>query len=189
MTLSDMIRTRFSVNTFDRTRQVPPDDIIALLDTAVWAPNHRNTEPWRFILLTDEARALYIETRRRMAVESSPAQDEHSQNLAGDGMVKKLGGVPSFLIIAMRNSPKPDVREEDYAATSALIQNFLLLAHEAGLGAVWKTWKDDPRLRALARLENDETVVGVLHVGYPAEDAPARSRVAARERFTHITGQ
>jgi nitroreductase len=187
MSLADIIRTRFSVNTFDLSRSVSPDEIIALLDTAVWAPNHRNTEPWRFILLTGGARDRYIATRRTMAVESSPAPDESARQAAGEGMLKKLGGVPMFLIVAMRNAAKADVREEDYAATSAVIQNFLLLAHDAGLGAVWKTWKDDPRLRAQCGLENDETVTGVIHIGYPMEAAPARSRVPARERFTHLT--
>ena len=54
MTNSEMIiniiKTRRNTKKFKDT-EVSNEIIESLLDSAIWAPNHRSTEPWRFFVI------------------------------------------------------------------------------------------------------------------------------------------
>ncbi|MEY8744989.1 nitroreductase family protein [Bacillales bacterium AN1005] len=50
----EAIKNRRTVKKFKKDA-VPTDKIIELLDAAVWAPNHKLREPWRFLLFTGDA--------------------------------------------------------------------------------------------------------------------------------------
>ena len=85
-----------------------------------------------------------------------------------------------------RESDHTHTRTEDYAATSALIQNILLLAWEKGIGSAWKTYPDDPRLNNLIGLGAGETVVGVLHLGYPSGDDKTPKRQELKTKISYL---
>src|SRR5919199_5662588 len=61
--LESVITERRSIKQFLPT-PVPRSLITRLLDLAVWAPNHRLTEPWRFYVLDGAARARLGEIAR-----------------------------------------------------------------------------------------------------------------------------
>lgn len=187
MDLAEVIRTRRSVGAFT-DRPVEPEQVLELLETAVWVPNHRLTEPWRFILLIGDSAGRYADIRREMALDACTSQDEDTRRQAGEGTYQKFSGVPAFLAVVMREHENPEIREEDYAACCCLVQNFLLLAWDRGLGTSWKTFKRDPRLRALLALSDDETVVGWLHLGYPDGKFAPTQRSPAHTRFTVLDG-
>ncbi len=52
--LAHTIRNRRSIRSF-KPETVPSEVILEMLETAVYAPNHRLTEPWRFIYAASEA--------------------------------------------------------------------------------------------------------------------------------------
>ncbi len=183
MELIEAIRTRRSIGAFT-DQPVEPELVVDLLETAVWVPNHRLTEPWRFVLLTGDAATRYAEIRRDMALDTCVSTDPETIRQTGEGTYQKFSGIPAFLAVIMKDNPNPEVREEDFAACCCLTQNFLLLAWARGLGTSWKTFKRDPRLRELLALADDETVVGWLHVGYPASTPAPAQRAAAVARFT-----
>lgn len=185
MNLSDIIRARRTVGAFAET-PFDPALILDLLDTAVYAPNHHMTEPWRFVLLVGEGRLRYAEARRALALAKSRAADALVRQQEGDGAYRKFARVPGFLAVIMREATDAETRDEDYAATAALIQNFLLLATERGLGTIWKTYKDHPALRELLQLQADEIVVGLIHLGYPVGSDPATPRTPGRNKTTMI---
>jgi nitroreductase len=60
--LAELIRTRRTVGAFT-AQPIPADLIMTLLETAVWAPNHRLTEPWRFVMMTGAGCSAYAEVR------------------------------------------------------------------------------------------------------------------------------
>lgn len=177
MTLSDLIRTRRSLKSF-APGPVSRDLIAELLDTAVYAPNHRLTEPWRFVVGDGEARNPIVDELVKIAVAKGKDFEKTRSRLAN---------VPMFLFVIMRENVDPLIREEDVSATSCVVDNFLLLAWERGLGTSWKTFTGTSELRQLVGLADDERVIGFLHVGYPPPEAPAeRSRMSARERLTFL---
>jgi nitroreductase len=187
MDLSEAIRTRRSVGTFT-DQPVEPELVLELLETAVWVPNHRLTEPWRFILLTGESAARYADIRREMALDACALEDAEARRQVGDGTYRKFRAIPAFLAVVMKEHPDAEIREENYAACCCLVQNFLLLAWQRGLGTSWKTFKRDPRLRALLGLAGDETVVGWLHLGYPDGAIAPSVRSPAHTRLTVLNG-
>jgi nitroreductase len=189
MTLTELIRSRRSVATF-KDQPVPLDVIHDLLETAVYAPNHRLTEPWRFIYLTGKGRLPYVTRRAEMVLENMAKQthNEAEQQKAYEGTIQKFSSVPAYLVVAMTKHPNAEVYEEDYAACACVIQNFLLLAWEQGIGTTWKTFKEDAGLRALLGLAEPEKVIGIIHVGYPAEEPRTGQRQVAHERLTVFTG-
>jgi nitroreductase len=120
-----------------------------------------------------------------MVVESSKSADESERQKAGDGTYAKFAAIPAYLVVIQKLAADPEIRDEDYAACAALIQNFMLLAWDQGIGTAWKTFKNDPRLRALAGLGEDEKVVGIIHIGYP-DESPTSARSPINERITII---
>jgi nitroreductase len=170
MTLDELITTRRSIKVF-KPDPVSFDLIIELLDKAVFAPNHRMTEPWRFILLSCEAKFAYAHLR---------AEDARERGKNYDKAKSEIEAVPCLIIVTSPASEDNHLEKENYAATCCAIQNFLLLAWDKGLGSLWKTFPEVPPLRNFLGLA-DEHVVGVIYLGYPAEIPPVRKRKRASE--------
>ena len=48
--LLEIIKSRRNTKNFTK-EDVSRENVELLLEAAVWAPNHRNTEPWRFFVV------------------------------------------------------------------------------------------------------------------------------------------
>ncbi|RST77409.1 nitroreductase [Siminovitchia acidinfaciens] len=168
--IADVIRNRTTVKTGFIDKEVSQDLVLSLLEDAVWAPNHKNREPWRFIFVSGERKDAFID-----AVLECQEPAKHASTR------RKFEEVPAFLVTVMNADPRQKVWEEDFAATSCLLQNFQLLAWEKELGVCWKTpvHIHDPKFRSAIGVEPGEKIVGVLHIGYFDKEITARRK---RER-------
>ena len=176
------INKRTSVRRF-RPDPVPREIIERLLDCAVRAPNHKLTEPWRFTVLTGRAKdhLAEIRARHRLKRYSDAATPEA---LAGADKVRRESRETPVCIVAMAAvNPDEITREEDYAATMMAIANLMIAAESLGLGTYLKSggvmW--DPELMELAGVPERFRVVGLISLGYPAEQDPPRRRKPAAE--------
>lgn len=63
------------------------------------------------------------------------------------------------------------MRNDDFAAVSALIQNLQLLAWDQGIGMVWKSGRIlyDKGFQQDMGLKENERFAAILHIGYPEE--------------------
>ncbi|WP_435924254.1 nitroreductase family protein [Paenibacillus sp. DYY-L-2] len=176
--LADLIMARRSVRVF-KPDPVKREEIIELLNVAVWAPNHGNRQPWRFILVMEEARTAFAD-----AVLQTYTAEEREK--IGAQRHAYLSGVPAQLIVLQQEDSRPKQREEDFGAVCSLIQNFQLAAWERGIGVVWKTnpYIHEPRFRSALGVQPGEKVVGVLLVGYAEVVPPARPREPAESKLT-----
>ena len=115
MDISEAIRERRTVGAFTE-QPIERDLIEELIEAAVWAPNHKHTEPWRFHVVSGAARddlagAVMAELEANGA---SPAKDPRA----------KLKRAPLFVAITQTASPDDPVRDlEDYAACCCATQN------------------------------------------------------------------
>jgi nitroreductase len=177
----DAIQRRTSVRRF-RPAPVPRETIERLLECAVRAPNHKLTEPWRFAVLTGDARARFADLRARHRLKrwADPASPEA---VAGGEKVRREAlETPAFIVVMTATSPDDVTREEDYAATMMAIGNLMTAAEALGLGTYLRTGgiMREPALAELVGLPEGFRVAGVLSLGYPAEqEAPRRRRPAA----------
>ena len=185
MTVEQAIRSRYSVKHFsDRT--VARDAIEALLELAVQAPNHRMTEPWRFLVVGVEGkRALSRVLGRR---KSAKLTDPEAARLVREKVERNTLALPAMIVVAMQQSDNPEVREEDFAASWMAIQNIALAAVERGLGTHIKTGAvmDDPELREAWRIPADQRVIAMLELGEPAGEARNTEREPAATRTTWL---
>ena len=174
MDVYEAIRTRRDIETF--APDTPPRDVIErLIDAAVWAPNHRLTEPWRFAVVAGDRREVMAD-----AIASWLASKGEPEALATSARAK-LMRAPVTAFVAQANVDGADpVRElEDYAACAAALQNLLLAARAEGLVAHLSTDRMityDVTREHLALGPHDR-IVAMVNLGYLREGATPKQGV------------
>lgn len=171
----DAIMTRRSVPKV--TEEEPSRAAIErLLAAAVRAPTHHLTQPWRFEVLRGDA-------LDDLAKAWSAGSGDEFASIAA-----KTHRAP--VIITVIEHPKTSnarvVEVEEHHATGAAIQNILLAAHAAGLGAMIRTgpaaWM--PEVREYLGVAGDEIIAAFIYLGYPRdgdEERPMTRRTDAIE--------
>lgn len=172
MDVVEAIRERRTVGAFTE-QPIERGLIEELIDAAVWAPNHKHTEPWRFHVVSGAARddlagAVMAELEANGA---SPAKDPRA----------KLKRAPLFIAVTQAGEPDNPVRDlEDYAACCCAVQNLMLAAHARGLATKWSTGALAESLAAKRWLgvADSDRIVAYLYIGYAPDSAriptPAR---------------
>jgi nitroreductase len=162
---------------------VPPDLVMRLLDAAVWAPNHRVTEPWQFFVLDGASKQRFAEIRRDFRRSQLPNPDAPEVQPALDKVHRDTLETPLIIAVTSHLADDPEVREEDIWATYGAAYAFMLAAWAEGLGTYFRTGavRDDPRLRQLLSLPEHRRIIGLIYAGYPAE-VPSRRRTPAAEK-------
>lgn len=184
MNLDEIIKGRRSIQLYEN-KEVDVALLKELLETAIWVPNHKMTQPWRFVIVHGKGKEKIAELNKRL---SAKGTTEEEKKRSGEKAYQKMIDVPMYLMVLMEESPDLKLRQEDYAATSCLIQNFSLLAWEQGIGMIWKTgpMTTTEAFRSIIGAQNGEKVVGMLQIGYPAKVAKPRPRVDIQNRIEEI---
>lgn len=172
--LLDAIRNRRSIGRC--TSDIPDPDLIRqVVEAGTWAPNHHLTEPWRFIVLSGDARVGLGE-----AMGAAAARKAVSREDAERARVKAAGKpLRAPYVIAVYAVPNPSAPEiEEIAATAAAAQNMLLAAHALGLAAMWRSGDliYSTEVRDFLRMPDQGVMLGVIYIGCPAMDPPTRER-------------
>ncbi len=183
MSVLDTIRNRRSIYLF-REEPVPREVIARLLETAVWAPNHKLTEPWRFLVVTGKTKEMLASIYGRLQCQKTRSDDPSILRKATDKGCAKIMCKPVIIGVVCRRTEDAFRAREDYAATCCAIHNIALSAWEEGIGMQWSTGglTRDPRTLELLKIDShEEEIVGFLYTGYPAE-IPVQKRIPAAER-------
>jgi len=177
----DAIQSRTSVRRY-RPDPVSRETIERLLDCAIRAPNHKLTEPWRFAVLTGDAKARLAEIRASFRLKKYDDPTSEEARARSEKARRETLESPAIIVVMARTSDDEITREEDYAAVMMATANLMTAAQSLGLGTYLKTGgvMSDPGLAELVRLGDGYRIVGMLSVGYPAEpETPRRRRPAA----------
>jgi nitroreductase len=182
MELFEAIHTRQSVSKV-RADPVPRAVIEKLLAAAVQAPNHHKVRPWRFIVLTGEARERLGEAFGEGLLRRNPLAPPEA--VAADRAKPLRAPVLIAVGVDKPNGPKV-VEIENVCAAAAATENLLLAAHAMGLGAMWRTGDAafDPGVKAVLGLAPDQHLIGFVYVGYPVAEVPPPNRPGADDRTT-----
>ena len=184
MELVEAIQSRRSVG---RVKQDPvPEDLIEhILESAVHAPNHKMTEPWRFHVFTGKGRGELARARAETARLLAEAEGEHEEMAAGRISRERKKAFRAPVVIAVICAAGRDEVEtlENYAACAAAVQNMQLTAHSLGLASMWRTgaMAYHDYMREFFGLGEDDTIVAYLYIGYPDMGERPRRRQPARE--------
>jgi nitroreductase len=152
-------KTRRSVRRFT-DQPVPREMIETLLEAARWAPSGGNAQPWRFIVVTDQA-------TRDLIRKCSPGI---------------FVGPPVYIVICVEEPPDPTPGDEreGLADCSIASQNIMLAAHSLGLGSCAILSYSPIATQEILDLPERIKPQLVVTLGYPAEDPepPPRRRVS-----------
>jgi coenzyme F420-0:L-glutamate ligase/coenzyme F420-1:gamma-L-glutamate ligase len=192
--LHTWLRSRCSVRRF-RADAVPGEVVTRILETATWAPNAHNRQPWRFVQLSSPesreelAGAMGAEFRKTLQAEGLSA-DEISAQL--ERSHARILEAPEAILLCL----DIDVLDkyEDSARTQgeylmgvqsvALAGGQLLLAaHAEGLAGVWicaPLFTPAEISRSLSLPESWKSQ-GLILLGYPVKVPEKRPRNAISE--------
>lgn len=157
--------------------EVSLDLIYDLLEKARYAPYHKR-EPWQAKIVTTTAEKDYFYNKVIARYEETGMiHDEESRNKFETKMTRLLKNAPATVLFAREIMTANKRLDSDaIQGTAALIQNFSLLAHEAGLVGFWASsafTMDQEFSTSLGFPDNFELIAN-YRLGYPDPEA-ARS--------------
>ena len=180
MELFEAIHKRHSVGKV-KADALPRDVIEKLLDAGNQAPNHYKVRPWRFIVLTGNARNKLGDVMAASFADRNPG-------LSPEGLDKTRAlplRAPVLIAVGVDKPVESKVLEvENLSAVSAACQNILLAAHALGLGAKWRTgdWSRDAKVKQFLGLAADQLIAGFIYVGYPESEGEPMLRPSVEDR-------
>lgn len=147
------------------------DDLIIrqMLENANWAPTHKFTEPWRFIVYTGEGRKKLGAIQSSLYKSKSTAEGTFDEAKYNNLLNKPLESSHIILVYMKRDEKKSVPEVEELGSTFIAVQNMHLTASAYGVGAYLSTggptfYKDANEAFGLAP---EDKIVGFFHVGVP----------------------
>ena len=189
MDVTNAIANRRSVNRL--TDNAPTrDEIAKIIDAALWAPNHRFTQPWRFHVIAGDDR---VEFGRKLA--EAKARRCLPQSEKDQAAITKTRNMflraPLVVAVTVARSADPVMDLEDYGATCAAIQNMLLAAWDMGIVSKWRTGDaaQDPAARAYLAVGSSDRIAGYIYLGFagPGPLPPPRERDRSLVEWRSLT--
>lgn len=160
MSIVDLVKSRRTVKKF-KGDPIERETYTKWLEVASFAPNHKMTEPWEILVIGPKTRA----------------QLNHKTD---------FGGAPVVLAVISKKGDNEIIREENMAATSCFIQNFMLTAWSEGVGTFWSSIATSQKNREVLQVSNDYDIVGVLAFGYPEEVPAAKPRTEIENKIKDL---
>ena len=164
-------------------KKIPDQQITQLLSLANWAPTHGYTEPWRFVVYSGDAVQQFCHQHAEMYRQSTPPATFN----AGKYEKQQHNGDKASHLIAVYmqrgNNPNITVLEE-ICATAAAVENILLGAEALGIAVLWSTGGLvlHPAMKELFGLGPEDSMLGLLYMGYTDEVAKEGRRGAVAEK-------
>lgn len=203
MEVDQAIVSRASVKKFS-DREVPKELIEKCLDLAVWAPNHRLTEPWRFRVITDRGRDAFADVVCNQMTSAASADKATGTaisedkglfseplrftatvkaSIAAEGVRRKIMSAPALIIIYSLRADDDTITKENFAATAAAVQNLLLATHHLGLAAIWRTadYFTGDQVCAFLQIPREMDFVGAVYIGFSDQREGTRKRTPAKQ--------
>ena len=156
-----------------KNQDVTKEHLMKLIEAAQSAPSGGNCQPWHFYVIKNEKLKTEIK-------EKSCGQDF-------------ILTAPALIVVCAecgRSEQRYGERGRDLYSiqdTAAAIQNILLCAKSMGLGTCWCGAFNEEKLSEVLNLPDKFRPVGIIPVGYPANDSyPPQNRRPVEEIVTFI---
>lgn len=162
--------------------EVPRVALERMLDAAIWAPNHRLTNPWRFFALEKDSpiRMKVAELAWQTAYDNVVNPNPEQKKASADSSKSRVLDAPAMLYAYSVPGPNEETTQENYASVCCAVHNMALAAVAEGLALDWSTGGISklPGLTQLLGADEDWAMVGALFIGEPI-NAPTSRRDAA----------
>lgn len=188
-----LIEARRSIRRFSDD-PVSAEDVLELVEAACLAPAPHHSRPWRFAVVVDSRRkvslAAAMADRWRIDLEGDGVSPERIDQLTA-ASIDRLTSAPS-LVVACLTAEGLDTYSDDRRAGAELamarlslgaaLENLLLVAADAGLGACWIA---SPifcpvETRTALDLPPEWSPQAAVLIGHPDRDYEPPARTAVR---------
>ena len=136
---SDLVKNRRAVYPqFYQPGEIDPKLIKAMLENATWAPTHKKTEPWRFVVITGKARSRFSEFLQTFYKKTASPEtfSEEKRKKAGEKPLQSA----AVIAICIKRSPETLIPAwEETAALACAVQNLWLSCSVLNIGSYWST--------------------------------------------------
>jgi nitroreductase len=176
--INDLIRKRRTIYPEQYSdRKVHREQLEVILNNAIWAPTHGNTQPWRFKVFTEDARQKLSDFLAKSYLELTPKEDQNDAKLAK--MLKRPLLASAIIAVCMERQLEEKILEiEEIEAVACAIQNMHLSCTAYGLGGFWSTPKliYHRKTNEFLGLKEKDKCLGLFYIGYPSIEWPAAHR-------------
>lgn len=188
MDVMEAIASRRTIFKFE-SEPVPRDTLERVFEAGIWAPNHRVTEPWRFIALGDQVRETLAKRYAEIQIEKCPeGADDETRRKAGELGYAKFKSKPTIVAVTCLRVGDEHRKLEDYAAACCAMQNVALAAWSEGIGMQWSTGPitlEPATYKMLGADPETEYMVGFFYMGTPIDvPVPRRKPLSEVMRWT-----
>jgi nitroreductase len=164
MELDEAILNRRSCRSYNPNMHVTIEQMREIVHAGTWAPSGTNSQPWRFTVLSGEAKAAFIKLHRADLESKRAELTEQVQNIAfwSCASLEK-----SDVVVLIWDKEKSWTSPQ---SVGACIQTMMLKAHGMGVGSLWVAavrWSKEKISNKYAHMEW-ELIAGV-GFGYPSE--------------------
>jgi nitroreductase len=173
--LIDYLKTRRSMPAFQMKEPGPSrQEIEEILTLATRVPDHGKLAPWRFIVMTGDARERVSTELAAIARADKPGISEEMIKVEETRFTR----APVVIAVVSRAGSHAKIPEwEQIMSAGAVCLNLVIAANALGYVANWLTeWMAyDARAHRILGLDPGETVAGFIHVGstdFPVVDRP-----------------
>jgi nitroreductase len=136
------------------------EEIATLLRLAARVPDHGKLNPWRFVVLSGQAKA---DLARRL----EPLSADQPDPAKAMAVLDKLKAPPVSIMVVSRVQESKIPAWEQQLSAGAVCMLLLVAAEAMGYAANWITdwYSYDPHARAALQLADGERVAGFVHLG------------------------
>lgn len=176
--ISALIKDRRSVKPEAYSDRVVHEEIIRhVLNSAIWAPTHGMTQPWRFKVFTGDG-LRKLETELPEMYKATAPEGKFLQRKY-DKLQARMQTSTVVIAICMERDPTGHIPEhEEIAAVACAVQNMMLHSTAYGIGSYWSSPKicETDEMKDFLGLGDDDRCLGIFYMGYPAGEWPQSHR-------------
>ena len=156
MAVLDAIRRRYSCRAY-QDKSIEQDKLESILEAARLAPSAKNTQDWRFVVVTDR------DTKSRVAGTTNRPE-----------VFEKAG----VIIAACSNSDEVMRCGQAIGPIDVAIalEHICLQTADLGLGTCWIGSFDADKVRQILAIPDNIIIVELMALGYPADSKPEPKR-------------
>ena len=189
MMFNQLIKSRRSVFPKDYSGERVEDAIVhQMLENANWAPTHKLTEPWRFVVFTGNGlkklAALQGECYKQVTTSNGTFREDRYQN-----MLAKPMECSHIIAVGMKRDEKKGVPEvEELGAVFCAVENMYLTATAYGIGCYLSTGgiTNFEEAKELFGLGKEDRLLGFLNINMPKGTLPEGRRKTVEEKVKWV---
>lgn len=170
--ITEVIKNRRTIYPeFYSDRKIHQEQIEVILNNAIWAPTHGNTQPWQFKVFIGEGRQKLSDFLTETYTKTT---DSHS-DIKFDKLKNRPLRAGAVIAVSLKRDPQEKIREiEEIQAVACAIQNMHLTCTAWGLGGFWSTPKlmytAPEAMHEFLELGDKDKCLGLFYIGYVKED-------------------